>query len=108
MKTIIVVLCLFVVGCSPLHITANTLIVADWGQTRYIADSPDFYETNPILGTDPTTGEVNKYFLSSLAVYNTTYYLTPVKHREKVATFVSLFQLGYVYNNYTMGIKCSF
>ena len=108
MKKLILILIVFLAGCSPLHFTANTLIVADWSQTRYIANSPDYYETNPILGANPTTGEVNKYFLSSLAVYNATYYLTPNKHREKVATFVSVFQFGYVYNNYTMGVGFSF
>ena len=102
------ILFVFLQGCSAYHITANTLIVADWGQTRHIARSPYFQETNPILGPNPSTGDVDKYFTSALVVYNTAYYLTPEKNRDKVAAFVSIFQLGYVYNNYTLGVKFDF
>jgi len=45
-------------------ILATQLI--DWLQTRDIADNPDkFLEKNPILGDQPSEGDVNKYFIAS-------------------------------------------
>jgi len=42
------------------------LHVADWGQTRRIAKSPDtLHELNPLLGKHPTLGDVNRYFIAT-------------------------------------------
>lgn len=42
------------------------LHVVDWGQTLYIADHPrEFHECNPILGSHPSRGEVNAYFIAT-------------------------------------------
>lgn len=50
---------------------ANAAVVADWGQTRHIANNPDkFMETNPDLGRHPTVEEVDRYFVARLAYLN--------------------------------------
>ena len=108
MKYLIFICFFALVGCANTHIPANALIIADWGQTRYIAGSDQYSETNPILGKHPSKGDVNTYFLSALVAYNVAYYLTPERHRDKVSTVVSLVQLGYVANNYRFGVGFDF
>lgn len=50
----------------------STIRFIDWGQTRDIAENPEFIETNPILGPEPTIDEVNKwaieYWLQNILV----------------------------------------
>lgn len=42
------------------------LHVVDWNQTLYIVDHPrEFHECNPILGSHPSRGEVNGYFIAT-------------------------------------------
>ena len=48
----------------------NTMVIADWAQTRDIADNPRIREGNGYLGDFPTTGEVNRYFVTLLITYN--------------------------------------
>jgi len=108
MKYLIYVYFFALLGCANTHIPANALIVADWGQTRYIAGHEQYIETNPILGKHPSKGEVNMYFASALVAYNVVYYITPERHRDKVSTVVSLVQLSCVAHNYRMGVKFDF
>lgn len=68
-------------------IAANTLLVMDWAQTRYIADHPEQYmEVGPAaeyIGAHPTTGAVNKHFVKSLIQMNVIGYFLP----ESIETF---------------------
>ena len=45
------------------EVAYQTLHGLDWLQTKEIARNPDYIELNPILGQDPTQGEVDKYFM---------------------------------------------
>lgn len=60
-------------------IVNSTLLINDWGQTRYIADRCDttyiragkrrrLQESNRILGSCPSVGKVNVYFISVLII----------------------------------------
>jgi len=56
---------------TTLWLLMNLFIVADWGQTRYIAMHEDaFHETNPILGGHPHRDKVDAFFLGSIVVNN--------------------------------------
>jgi hypothetical protein len=47
--------------------TALTALLIDWGQSRHIAKNPErYYETNGLLGRNPSPGRVNAYFIGSM------------------------------------------
>ena len=48
----------------------NTLIVVDWLQTRSIVNNPNFIETNPLLGKEPTRKQVDAFFIANLLLLN--------------------------------------
>lgn len=59
---------------------ATALIVIDWAQTRYIATHKEYEEANPLLGRNPTLGEVNRHFVIVLGLHylvNKTKYKNP-------------------------------
>lgn len=59
---------------------ATALILTDWAQTRYIATHDKYEELNPLLGRNPTLGEVNRHFIIVLGVHylvNKTKYKNP-------------------------------
>ena len=49
--------------------STTALIVADWGQTLDIADSPDRREKNSWIGWNPGRRHVNTYFTTKLATH---------------------------------------
>ena len=49
------------------RILASSILVIDWWQTRYIAESPNYVEENKDLGFYPTKREVDLYFIGTLA-----------------------------------------
>lgn len=89
-------------------ITANLLIVTDWAQTRYIADHPDYYEMNPLLGEHPSSGKVNKYFGRALLATNIIGYVLPKEWRGIWYLGVFSGQLSTVQHNYQIGIQMEF
>ena len=92
------------------RVSANTLIVADWAQTRYVAEHPDDYnEVNPILGEEPSTAEVNAYFLASLTATNLIgEYVMPKEHRQTWYGVVSVVQFTVVARNASLGVGFKF
>lgn len=92
-----------------LWLLMNLSIAADWGQTRYIAKHPDqYHEMNPILGDHPSTGDVNRYFIGSLALNNAVYFVLPDDWKPYYAGGVAAVQFGFVAHNHSIGIKISF
>ena len=88
-----------------------SLHIVDWGQTRYIAKSPKYYELNPILGRNPSVGKVNTYFTVTGILHTTvSYLLWRYKPRWwkwfQVITITS--QATVVYHNFSIGIKLDF
>lgn len=89
--------------------TVTALLVADWGQTRYIARSPDYHESwNRILGEYPTVGEVDRYFAASIILYNVTAYYLPPKWSKILSYSVGLVEISAIGNNAMIGVKFDF
>ena len=71
------------------------LDLVDWGQTLAITDSPyTLREQNPMLGPHPTRGDVNRYFVASLAFHLIILRLLPERFRPA-------FQYGSISNSDT-------
>ena len=52
--------------------------IVDWGQTLDIADHPDrWHENNPFLGSHPSRGEVNRWFIIGGLLHPVVSYLLP-------------------------------
>ena len=90
------------------QVAANTALVADWAQTRYIAESPDFYETNRYLGKYPTDNEVNKYFITYLILNNVIGELLPEPWDKFFYLSVTTMEAGAVLSNARIGIRMKF
>jgi hypothetical protein len=94
---------------SPWKKTANTLLMVDWLQTRGIATSNGrFRETNPILGSEPSLGRVNNYFLASIALLNLSDYFLPHKYTKLLYQSVSMVEVTAVSRNLQVGVKLKF
>ena len=105
--------CLFPVFAqaqTKLEATAATLFVLDYLQTRNIALNLDKYEeTNPILGSSPDIGEVNRYFLvTGLASYLAYNYVLPEKWKETGLLLFIAVEGTVVANNVRIGIGFNF
>lgn len=89
--------------------TSTALLVADWGQTRYIAKNPDrFHEKNPLLGKHPSVGEVDGYFVTAIIG---NYLLADVigpTNRKWYLGGVTAMETVVVIRNRGIGIKISF
>jgi uncharacterized protein (DUF486 family) len=82
--------------------------VIDWGQTRYIAQTPDkSTEYNSILGSHPSMAKVNTYFLLTPVLWYYALDNIP-QYRTAALTVLNLVQIGVVAHNYHVGIKVSF
>jgi hypothetical protein len=88
----------------------NVAIVSDWGQTRYIASHPQVYweEDNPFLGKHPSMGQVNAWFIGSLAVNNGIMVVLPKKYRPYYAGAVTAYEAHLVIRNNSIGVKVDF
>jgi hypothetical protein len=93
-------------------IAANTLIVADWAQTRYSADNPDrFYEeglAENFIGMYPETREVNQYFASAIILTNLIGYILPEEYKGMFYVGVASFQANTVQSNNEIGVRMKF
>lgn len=86
----------------------TALVVADWGQTRYISQHPDRYqETNPILGPHPQQQSVDLFFLTQLIG---SYYLLDYFKNDRTVLLIGLtIARGVtVQNNAQLGVKMGF
>lgn len=87
------------------QLTANTLLLIDWAQTRHIARSSQFYETNPILGAHPSSEDVDRYFAGSLLAINGLSALLPSSQRGYLFIAVAVAQAATVAQNQRIGIQ---
>ena len=78
----------------------------DWSQTRYIARHPDQYrELNPTLPDHPTTGQVDAHFAGSILVGGLIANWLPSDYRKWFLGGVTVFEIGTVGHNFSIGIK---
>lgn len=86
----------------------TVLHVIDWGQTRYISKHDEFYETNPLLGTNPSTEFVDVYFAVTLIGHTAVSYLLPAKWRRRWQAFTTVLETVVTANNQSLGISVGF
>jgi hypothetical protein len=86
------------------RVAANTTLVVDWLQTHEIAKNNNYYETNKILGKHPSTGDVNRYFMSSILLTNIIGELLP-KYSDYFYIAVAVVETKIILNNYVIGIR---
>lgn len=105
-----------------LWVLMNASIVADWGQTRYIATEqyvgrsggklgPVYREQGPakmFLGSHPHRDRVDAYFIGSLLVNNGIMIALPKKYRPYYAGGVAAMEAYFVVSNNHIGIKIDF
>lgn len=85
-----------------------TLHVIDWGQTRDIVQRDDIFETNPILGADPTTSDVNRYFILTGLLHVGVSYALPSKYRKYWQNITIGVQAAVVGHNAQLGLNVEF
>ena len=91
------------------QVSANTLLAADWLQTRNIADNPAYCEKNNILGEYPSRKEVDTYFITSIVLVNAIgSYVLPEKYSDMFYLTVATIQGRTVLRNYQLGVKFKF
>jgi len=86
----------------------TALLVADWGQSRYISQHPDQYvENNAILGPRPSQRSVDLFFLTQLVG---SYYLLDYAKNERFSILVgfTVVRAAAVQHNASIGIKMGF
>lgn len=83
----------------------NALFVLDYLQTRSIQDCyPKCYETNPILGRNPSTNKVRGYFITAAVLHTAlAYYLTP-EYRKAFQEGTIALELIVIGNNKRIGL----
>lgn len=107
MKMIIALFLLFPLAgyADDFRIAANTLILADWAQTRYISTHPDdYYETNSSLGEHPSIGKVNRHFLITLAKVDGLGWLMPHQYQKYWFAGWAIYEASFVLHNHSIGI----
>jgi hypothetical protein len=88
---------------------ALTALAVDWGQTRHIAKNPlQFNETNPVLGTNPSVGKVNAYFVGAMVGTVAVAHVLPSDWRTLFLSGVLALELGVTQQNRSLGIKMAF
>lgn len=84
-------------------ILSTALLFGDWGQTRTILDSPNYYETNQYITKD----NVNIVFGSAIAL-NASVWLLPKNYRKAAWVGVGLTEIVFVSGNAGEGIGFNF
>lgn len=93
---------------TGLQIASNIGLVVDWAQTREIAVNDDYLETNPVLGSRPTTGDVNRYFVGVILLNNIIGEVLPKPLAKTWYGSITLIQMNAVRHNYSIGIDMRF
>ncbi|MDA8138017.1 MAG: hypothetical protein M0036_05120 [Desulfobacteraceae bacterium] len=98
----------------------TALHIADWSQTREAASRPDAYhETNPLMGSYPSTSTVDIYMGSTLALHWVVTGLLPRRwrvpiidadiHPRAMWQYISIgVEASYVANNISVGVRGEF
>lgn len=89
-------------------IAMNVALVADWAQTREIADNDEFYEKNSNLGPTPTSGDVNRFFVREIITNNLIGSVLPAKIKTPYYTIAFIYRMDFVLKNHRIGISMRF
>ena len=84
------------------------LTVMDWGQTRYIARSLVYKESNRLLGENPTKEEVDRFFVVNILLHGAVSYALPRRWREGWQYVTIGVRFNTVQHNHSIGVKIEF
>ncbi len=88
-----------------LYATFLVFQYADYRQTRQIVVDPDHYELNPVLGENPSQGQVDTYFAATtIGHYLIADALKP-RNRKLFIIITTIAGVVVVNQNYQFGIK---
>lgn len=107
------------IGAAPLsdvelvkQLTYTALHLADWQQTRRIAQSAavggPWIELNPILGPRPRQPEVNRYMAATLAAHWAITWAMPREYRKPWLDGTIALEASVVHRNYRLGVSMAF
>ena len=89
-------------------IAFNILQTIDLLQTLEITRNDNYYETNPILGRDPSDAQIFSYFIArGIAHYHTTK-MIPEKYRNIWHGYNILYNYDVIQDNHNIGIRINF
>lgn len=89
--------------------TSTTVLVIDWGQTRYIAKHPDlFMETNKILGSHPAVSKVDGYFVTAILGSLLIADNVSSMNRKFFLGTLTIVELRATHKNKQIGVKIAF
>lgn len=117
----LVILILLLLSCPTLYATDKwtkqdieleavviALQIIDWGQTRGIANDPEFEEGNPFLGSNPTSGEINLFFIATTILHVGITYILPQKYRKGWQSAFIVVSSAVVIRNNSIGVRIEF
>ena len=84
------------------------LILIDLGQTFDGIEKDGYREVNPILGENPTKGEVSRWAAVSIITTTAMAYILPRKYRTIFQSIVIGAELQAVRYNYQVGLSVNF
>ena len=89
--------------------TYLVLHALDWGTTLDIVDHPDtHHEHNPVIGSHPTRGEVNRYMAITALAHVAIARILPTRWREGFQYITIGMEVLCVGNNLNLGLKVNF
>ena len=86
----------------------QVLHVADWGQTRYISESADYWEVNPILGRHPSRREVDAFFVLTSVLHWVISDSVGARDRLRWQWISIGVKGGTVWRNWLIGVRVQF
>lgn len=87
-------------------VTSTATLAWDWSQTRGAAEqgfSGARHENNPIMGSHPSPGQVDVYFVSTVLINTALWLMLPKSWRSVIPASVTLVQTRQVYMNAQSG-----
>ena len=89
--------------------TAATAFVIDWRQTQSIARDPArWQELNPLLGSHPSVGAVNRHFALNGLLVGGIAEVLPHTYRDLYLGGVTITEGAFVRHNYKIGLRFAF
>lgn len=94
---------------KALLVTAETMWMLDWNQTRRASNNPDKYvEANAMLGEHPSKSEINSYMAAMMIGTAATAYLLPGAYRKIWLIGVTISEASFVRHNLSVGVNIKF
>jgi hypothetical protein len=86
----------------------DSIFVLPGHTPKPVSCSSDYYETNPLLGSNPSDARIRNYFLAAGLAHIGITYLLPKEYRPYWQWGTLILELGYVAHNHQIGLKVDF